>query len=136
MFSERFIYFISLSVWFIARFTTPLSNVMNFIGTGKFRHIQFMWHRTTNDDILSVLTWFIHITSALIFLLVNAPILNFLYQVFLGTVIQHMLWTAFNNHKRIEKPYLFVPFWKLTYWEMWSVITVSLLPMLVSIYLV
>lgn len=135
MFSEGIIYHMSLTVCFVSRFTTPLANFMYYVCTGKFNQLQFMWKRTSNDDVLSVLTWFLHITSAFIFYLVNAPILNFIYQVLLGTVIQHMFWTAFNNEKRYKKSHLFVPFWFLSYWEMWSVITVTLLPMTVGIYI-
>jgi hypothetical protein len=136
MFSEGIIYLISLTVCITGRFTTPLANFMYYVGTGKFNQLQFMWKRTSNDDVLSVLTWFLHITYALIFYLFNAPILNFLYQVLLGTVIQHMFWTVVNIEKRFNKPNLFVPFWFLSYWEMWSVITVTLLPMSVGIYIV
>ena len=136
MFSEGIIYLISLTVCIGGRFTTPLANLMYCVGTGKFNHIQFIWNRTTQDDVLTVFTWFLHIISALKWYLIGSSFLNFLYQVLLGTVIQHMLWTAFNNDKRLNSPHLFVPFWKLRYWDMWGVINVSLLPMLVGIYLV
>jgi len=136
MFSDGFVYLFSLSVCVLAPVTTPLSNFMYYLGTGKINHIQFIWHRTIYDDVLTVLTWFLHLTGAVIFYYLDASFLNFLYQVFLGTVIQHLMWIGINTHKHKENSKLVVPFWKLQYWDMWGVITVTLLPMSVGIYLV
>lgn len=136
MISECIIYLMYLTVCILSPLTSSLSNFMYFFGTWKFKEYHFIYNSTPNNDVLTVLTWFLHMTSVLVFQLINAPILNIIFQVFLGTVIQHMLWTAFNNEKRYSKPNLFVPFWFLPYWEMWSVITITLLPMSVGIYLV
>lgn len=138
MFSEGIIYLIYLFVYIISHFTTPLANIMYYVGTCNFNNINLinlLWNNKNNNNELTVLTWFLHITSAFVFYLLNTPVLNIVYQVFLGTVIQHMLWTAFNSQELISKPHLFVLYWQLDYWDMWSVITVSLLPMVVGIYI-
>lgn len=134
MISEGIIYLITITVCFLGCFTTPLANFMYYVGTGKFNHIQFIWNRTTQDDVLTVFTWFLHIISALKWNLIGSPFINFLFQIFLGTFVQHILWIIFNC-KYISKSHLIYTFWKLSYWDIWSIVTVSLLPMLVGIYL-
>ena len=88
---------------------STITNFMYCIGTGNFGYLNTIFQRDTNNDIHNVLSWTSHILSAIIFYFVDAPILNFLYQIFLGTVIQHSLWMFHNYHKKkINHIYLFL----------------------------
>lgn len=136
MFSKGFIKIISVIVFITAPVISTITNFMYCIGTGNLGYLNTIYQRDDNNDILNVLSWSLHILSAIIFYFLNAPILNFLYQIFLGTVIQHALWMFHNYHKKKDKPHLFVPFWKLQYYDMWKDISVTIIPISIAIYLV
>ena len=126
----------SILVLILAPDISTITNFIFGIGTGNFKNLNTIWKRYNNNDIHNVMSWSFHFISAVIFYFLNAPILNFLYQIFLGTVIQHVIWMLHNYHKKRDNPHLFVPFWKLTPSDMWKDVCVSIVPIMITIYMV
>ena len=136
MFLQSFDKIMSIIVFLCAPIVSPITAFMFYMGTGNFKNLNTIWKRDDNNDIHNVMSWSFHFISAVIFYFLNAPILNFLYQIFLGTVIRHAIWMLHNYHKKRDNPHLFVPFWKLTPSDMWKNVCVSIIPMMIAIYMV
>lgn len=128
---------VSLVVALIAPVTSPLATFMYAVGTwDQYKGcLKYVWDRTPSNDVLTVLTWILHLVAGLTCFLVNIPMLNTCVQIFLGTIVQHDLWMRFNQHKREKKGHLFVPFFSLPPFEAWKDVCVTFLPMLVSVWM-
>jgi len=124
----------ALLVSLVAPFTSPLATFMYAIGTGNLGCLEYIWDRTPANDVLTTLTWVLHLVAGLTCSILGVPVLNTLVQLLLGTIVQHHLWMVFNEHKRDKKGHLFVPFWTLPPFEAWKDVCVTFLPMLISVW--
>jgi hypothetical protein len=108
MFLQSFDKILSIIVFLCAPIVSPITAFMFCMGTSNFKNLNTIYKRYNNNDIHNVIFWLFYFSSAIIFYFLDAPLLNFLYQIFLGIVIQYAIWMLHNYHKKKGKPHLFV----------------------------
>lgn len=125
---------VSLVVALIAPITSPLATFMYAIGTGNLGCLEYVWDRTPANDVLTTLTWVLHLVAGLTCSILGVPLVNTLVQLLLGTVVQHRMWMVVRKDTKDQKGHLFVPFWALPPFEAWKDVCVTFLPMVISVW--